>query len=65
MLKEIANLGPNKVYGREHKGRSPDFHAMASIPRLLDKNLLKVVGSSRKVPPPITLLHWDISLRNI
>lgn len=42
-LKYIADLTPGTVWGRPNKG-VVDFHAMASIPRLLDKQLIKVVG---------------------
>jgi hypothetical protein len=49
-LKYMADLPPGTVWGRADKG-IVDFHAMASIPRLLDKQLIKVVGEFEDGPP--------------
>ncbi len=49
-LKYIADLPPGTVWGRANKG-VVDFHAMASIPRLLDKQLIKVIGEFEEGHP--------------
>jgi hypothetical protein len=43
MLKTIAEYGDDAVWGRPNTG-SVDFFAMAALPRLLDKNLIRVAG---------------------
>jgi len=62
-LRYIADLPAGTVWGRPNKG-VVDFHAMASIPRLLDKQLIKVVGEFEEghlayLPTPlgITVAH--------
>lgn len=49
-LKYIADLPPGTVWGRANKG-IVDFHAMASIPRLLDKQLIQVMGEFEEGHP--------------
>jgi len=49
-LKHLATLSPGTVWGREDKG-VVDFLGMAAIPRLLDKQLIKVVGQFDKGHP--------------
>ncbi|NLE74016.1 MAG: hypothetical protein GX604_05250 [Actinobacteria bacterium] len=43
MLRQIAEWAPGTVFGRISKG-TVDFFGMASIPRLLDKQLIRAVG---------------------
>lgn len=47
MLKSVADYPPNTVWGRPNTG-SVDFFGMAAIPRLLDKQLIRVVGQFEK-----------------
>lgn len=49
-LKYLATLPEGTVWGREDKG-TVDFFGMAAIPRLLDKQLIKVVGQFEKGHP--------------
>jgi hypothetical protein len=50
MLKSIAEQAPGSVFGRRETG-NVDFFAMASIPRLLDKQLIRVVGQFEEGHP--------------
>jgi hypothetical protein len=50
MLKDIADYPPSSVWGRPTMGMV-DFFAMASIPRLLDKQLIQVVGQFEEGHP--------------
>ena len=43
MLRSIAGYAPNTVWGRPDTGTA-DFFGMAAIPRLLDKQLIRVMG---------------------
>ena len=49
-LKGYAEYPPDTVWGRPNKG-TVDFFGMASIPRLLDKQLIKVVGEFEEGHP--------------
>lgn len=49
-LKNLASLPLGTVWGREDKG-IVDFLGMAAIPRLLDKQLIKVVGEFEEGHP--------------
>lgn len=49
-LKYLADLPPGSVYGRKRDGRV-DFFGMASIPRLLDKQLIKLIGEFQEGHP--------------
>lgn len=49
-LKYIADLPAGMVWGHANKG-VVDFHAMASIPRLLDKQLIIVLGEFEEGHP--------------
>ncbi|MFH1023777.1 MAG: hypothetical protein V1809_10375 [Planctomycetota bacterium] len=51
-LKAIADMPPNTGYGRAHKG-TVDFFGMASIPRLLDKQLIEVRGEFEEGGEPV------------
>lgn len=56
-LKYLTDLPPGTVWGRKRDGKV-DFFGMASIPRLLDKQLIKVVGEFQEGHPayhPTTL----------
>lgn len=50
MLKTIAGYSEGFVWGRRNTG-SVDFYAMAALPRLLDKNLIRVVGEFEEGHP--------------
>lgn len=50
MLKSIAEQPPNSVWGRPNTG-TVDFFGMAAIPRLLDKQLIRVVGQFEEGHP--------------
>lgn len=50
MLKTIADYPPSGVWGRRDTG-SVDFFGMAAIPRLLDKQLIRVVGQFEEGHP--------------
>lgn len=50
MLKSVANYPPNTVWGRPNT-KSVDFFGMAAIPRLLDKQLIRVVGEFEEGHP--------------
>lgn len=50
MLKIIAEQPPHSVWGRPNSD-TVDFFAMASIPRLLDKQLIRVVGQFEEGHP--------------
>ncbi len=50
MLKSIADYKPNTVFGRRETG-SVDFFAMSSIPRLLDKQIIRLVGEFEQGHP--------------
>ena len=41
LLKYMSDLGSDKAWGRQNEG---DVAGMVSIPRLLDKQLIRVVG---------------------
>jgi len=49
-LKFISELSPGTVWGPQ-QGKSVDFRRMISIPRLLDKQLIKVVGEFEEGHP--------------
>lgn len=50
MLKSIADYTPNTVWGRPNTG-NVDFFGMAAIPRLLDKQIIRVVGQFEEGSP--------------
>jgi len=53
MLRTIADYSPNSVWGRPATG-SVDFFAMASIPHLLDKQVIRVIGQFEEGHPAYT-----------
>jgi len=53
-LKSIPDLGPGTVWGHPSQG-VVNFHLMASIPRLLDKQLIKVEGEFEEGHPAYQL----------
>jgi hypothetical protein len=50
MLKMVADQAPGRVWGRPNTG-SVDFFGMASLPRLLDKQLIRAMGQFEEGHP--------------
>jgi hypothetical protein len=53
-LKNVVDVSPGTPWGRPDRGQV-DFFGMASIPRLLDKQLIQVVGAFEEGHPAYTL----------